>query len=60
MANAYHVELSTGQSYNVTTDRHHGDHDDKTFKQHLLDIIKGSVSGVVAGVVVRYIHKGRA
>jgi hypothetical protein len=59
MANVYEARLSSGESYTVTTDRHHGDHDDKTFKQHLLDVIKGSISGIVSGVVVAYIHKGR-
>jgi hypothetical protein len=59
MAHVYEARTGDGKAYNVSTDRHHADHDDKTFKQHLLDVIKGSVSGVISGVVVTYVYKGR-
>ena len=59
MANQYDVTLSDGRSYSVTTDRHHGEHSDNAFKQHLLDIIKQSAAGIITGVVVGYIHRGR-
>jgi hypothetical protein len=59
MANLYQARLNNGQTYDVTTDRHHADHDDKTFKQHLLEVIKASVPGIISGIVVGYVHKGR-
>ncbi len=59
VANLYHAKMSDGQAYNVTTDKHHDDHDEATFKRHLLDIIKSSVSGVISGTVVHFMHKGR-
>ncbi len=55
VANLYEARLSDGKTYNVTTIRHHGDHDDQTFKRHLLDIIKASIFGVVVG----YVPNGR-
>jgi hypothetical protein len=59
MANQYEVRLSDGQAYNVTTDQHHANHSDSAFKQHLLDVIKQSAAGIITGVVVGYVHKGR-
>jgi hypothetical protein len=59
MAYMYRADLSDGSAYDVTTDRHHADHDDRTFKQHLLDIIKASIPNIISGVVVGYVHKGR-
>ncbi len=59
MANQYEVSLSDGRSYTVTTDRHHDNHDDNSFRRHLLDIVKQSVSGVVSQTVVRFIFRGR-
>jgi hypothetical protein len=59
MANVYQATLSDGTSYNVPTDKHHGNHSDAEFKKHLLDIIKNSTSGIITGVVVGYIFKGR-
>jgi hypothetical protein len=59
VANVYHVELSDGQSYTVTTEHHHDDHDAATFRRHLLDVIKSSVAGVVSGTIVHFLHKGR-
>jgi hypothetical protein len=60
MANVYHVVLSDGSEYTVTTERHHGDHTFEEFARHVLDVIKGAFSGVVAGLIVSTItHKGR-
>jgi hypothetical protein len=59
MANVYQAKMSDGKAYDVTTDRSHQDHDDQSFKRHLLDIIKSSISQTISGVVVGYVHKGR-
>ncbi len=60
MANRYEAEHSDGQTYDVTTHRHHDDHGDKEFKDHLLDVIKSTCAGVFSGYIVRFTHKGRA
>jgi hypothetical protein len=52
MSNVYGVKLGDGSSYEVTTERHHSQHDGQTWKKHLLDVIKGSVSGIVSAVIV--------
>ncbi len=59
MSNEYTVRLTDGSTYTVTTTRHHDDHPFDEFARHLLDIIKGSVGGVIAGTVVHFLHKGR-
>jgi hypothetical protein len=56
----YHVTLSNGESYTVTTEEHHDDHTDTSFARHLLDVIKSAIGGVISGTVVRFMHKGRA
>lgn len=43
--NVYEVRLKDGSVYHVTTPHHHDDHDEKTFKDHLLDIIKSTIAG---------------
>ncbi len=57
--NIYQVTLSDGSKYDVTTDKHHDDHSEPTFRQHLLDVIKNAISGIVSGVVVGFVHKSR-
>jgi hypothetical protein len=59
MAHAYEVEHSNGKKYTVTTDRHHADHNDSDFKEHLHNVIQNTFSTVVGGMVLRYIFKGR-
>ncbi len=59
MANQYEVAHSNGQTYTVTTDRHHDSYSDKDFKEHLHGVIQGTFSTVIGGVVLRYIFKGR-
>jgi hypothetical protein len=59
MAHAYEVHTSDGQSYDVTVQEHHDDHPNDAFKKHLLDVIKGSVSGVISASVIRFAYKGR-
>lgn len=59
MAHVYEVATNQG-NFDVNTPHHHGDHDDKTFAQHLLDVIKQSGAQIVAGLVVhRFTYKGR-
>ena len=58
--NVYEVQLNDGRIFrDVTTEHSHQDHDDKTFKQHLLDVLKGGAGGVVSGFVVHFALKGR-
>lgn len=57
MANEYHVTVSEGpgappKAYTVTTDKHHANYDDASFRQHLLDVIKGAVPSLVAGLIL--------
>jgi hypothetical protein len=60
MAHEYHVELSDGKNYTVTTNHHHDDHELDVFLNHLLDIIKGTVSGVLSNVIVRrFTYRGQ-
>lgn len=59
MANLYHVTLSSGETFTVTTEEHHDDHSDQSFARHLLDIIKSSIGGVISVTVVHFLHKGR-
>jgi hypothetical protein len=59
MSHHYEAHASDGQTYNVTTQHHHDDHEDATFKRHLLDVIKGSISGVAAGAVLRFVYRGQ-
>ncbi len=60
MANVYEADHSNGQKYTVRTDRHHDDYSDRDFKEHLHNVIQGTVSTVAGGLVLRYIFKGRA
>jgi hypothetical protein len=59
MANVYHVKFSTGETFDVTTEKHHDDLDEASFKKHLIDVVKGSATGVISGVIVGYVLKGR-
>ena len=60
MAHIYSVQLSDGRTYDVSTEHYHGDHNDSTFKQHLLDVLKGTLSDLLARVIVAsYRYKGR-
>lgn len=59
MAHQYEVHTNDGKSYDVSTPNHHEDHDDGAFRRHLLDVIKGAASGVIAQSVVRYVYRGR-
>ncbi|MDO9223608.1 MAG: hypothetical protein Q7U20_07840 [Caulobacter sp.] len=59
MSHQYDAHMDNGDKFTVTTSRHHDDHTDDEFAKHLLDVIKGSISGVVSGVIVRFAYKGR-
>lgn len=45
--NLYEVTLHDGQRFNVQTPHHHDNHDDQSWRKHLTDILKSSVSGLV-------------
>jgi hypothetical protein len=55
----YHVETSDGQTYTVTTTEHHDDHDENVFLRHLAQVISRTASQVAAGMILRYIYRGR-
>lgn len=57
MSHEYHVELSNGQSYTVTSDRHHDEH--PRFENYLSEIFMRTGSQVAAHMIIRYIYKGR-
>jgi hypothetical protein len=59
MSHIYDVQTSDGRSHQVATQHHHDDHDDASFKRHLLDVLKGSASGVIGGSVVHFLYRGR-
>ena len=65
MANKYEAHTHDGAVYDVTTEKHHGDHTEEGFKQHLGRIIDGTISGAAGGIVggvilKKFIFKGRA
>ncbi len=59
MAHLYDVQTSDGRTHPVATEHHHADYEDASFKRHLLDVLKGSAGGIISGMVVQYIYRGR-
>lgn len=60
MAHLYEVHTNDGRTHEVPTTHHHSDHDEATFKRHLLDVLKGTASGVASNIIVsRFIYRGR-
>ncbi len=57
MANKYHVTLSNGDSYTVTTEEHHDDHGLEAFKKHLFDAITSVTGGLVTAYVLHFTLK---
>jgi hypothetical protein len=57
VAHLYEVKHSNGQTYNVTTDKHHDNHHESDFKDHLVKIIERTVSGVAIGYVLHFTLK---
>jgi len=65
MANKYEAHTHDGKVYDVTTDHHHDDHTEDTFKTHLGRIIDGTIAGtaggIIGGVILRkFVFKGKA
>ena len=58
MAHVYQVTMNDGARYDVTTERHHDQVPEATFRQHLLQIIRDSVPNIISGVVVGFVLKG--
>lgn len=59
MTSVYHVQLSNGALYEVTTDRHHSSHSDHAFRSHLVEIIGQSMNvEAVSEDVLHFDHKG--
>lgn len=58
--NHYSVTLNDGQTYTVKTPKHHTQHSEAEFEEHLLDVIKQTIANVVGGVIIKIIFKGRA
>lgn len=59
MAHVYHVELNNGDSYTITTDKHHEEYPPNVFLGHLLDVIKRTGAQVAAIAITRYMYRGR-
>lgn len=59
MAHIYDAHGDDGRVYTVQTAHYHGDHDEHTFRKHLLDVVKSTISGVAANAINRFIYKGR-
>ncbi|TWB34337.1 hypothetical protein [Nitrospirillum pindoramense] len=59
MENVYDVTLSTGESYTVTTEKHHDDHTDEGFKRHLREAIKTVAANVIGGIIIHEYHLRR-
>jgi hypothetical protein len=57
--NLYEVTLHDGQRYNVQTPHHHDDHEPEVWQQHLTDILKGSVSGLVVQGITAIVFRGK-
>lgn len=55
----YHVEVSDGTAYTVTTEHHHEDFHENVFLQKLAQIISQTTTMVSAQMIMRYIYKGR-
>jgi hypothetical protein len=65
MAQKYEAHGHDGKVYDVTTDHHHDDHSDDSFKKHLGRIIDAAIGGTVGGIstaviVRKFIFKGKA
>ena len=58
MAYLYIVDLSNGESYNVTTDKHHDHHTREAFIQVLRDIIVRTGTMVASTAITRFVFKG--
>ena len=59
MANIYEVRHSKGRTYDVPTDRHHDNHHDSDFKDHLLSILERTVGSLVSGYILHFTLKRR-
>jgi hypothetical protein len=63
MANRYEAHAHNGKVYDVTTDQHHDDHSDDSFRKHLGrivdDAIGGTAGGVATVIITRFAFKGR-
>jgi hypothetical protein len=58
--NLYDVTLRDGRRFEVTTPHHHDDHDDATWRRHLVDILKNTVAGLASAAIAAYVFRGRA
>ena len=59
MANEYEASHSNGQTYTVTTPKHHADFSDKDFKEHLHNVIQNTFTSVAGGYILSFILKKR-
>jgi hypothetical protein len=57
MSYVYEARHSNGTTYDVPTNNHHSNHGEDDFKNHLLDIIKRSASGVISGYILHFTLK---
>ncbi|MCI5095118.1 MAG: hypothetical protein MRY77_02260 [Rhodobacteraceae bacterium] len=57
--NQYAVTLKDGRVFTVNTPNHHANHSDAEFKDHLLDVLKQTVAGVIAVGIGGILFKGK-
>jgi len=58
MGHVYEAHGDDGTKYDVETNHHHEDHSPDTFAKHLLDVIKATLSGVLANKIINFRYKG--
>jgi hypothetical protein len=52
MSHSYSAQGSDGKTYDVTTDEHHTNHTNDSFKSHLEQIIQQYVVGLASGFTI--------
>ena len=57
--NQYAVTLKDGRTFKVNTPHHHTNLSEGEFEKHLLDVLKQSVAGVIAGGIIKIIFNGK-
>lgn len=57
--NQYEVQLRDGRRYTVETPRYHVNEDARSFEEHLIDILKQTVAGVITIGIGTILFKGK-
>lgn len=59
MQHIYDVQLSSGQTHQVSTPHHHSDHSDDAWTKHVVDILKGIGINVAGASIVKILYRGK-